>query len=398
MKNVRRSFQLFPYLFIFLCLLFIPFSFHLFPFQLAVTEILFRPVIAWMIAPMKYTGISSDSGAMYALLLVLFILALLLSPAIGKLFAARQERVKRYIRIAGFYYLTLILWKYGFDKVFKGQFYLPEPNILFTPLGRLDKDILFWSSMGTSHLYNMLTGSFEVLAGTLLLFRRTRYIGLLLSFGALLQVIFINFGFDISVKLFSCFLLLLNMILALPLLKPLFGLLVLGRQEQLCAEKPIFKNRNAIYISLKVFIIGLFLSEAVFQYLQAGCVNDDTAARPYLHGAYETTEAYRNDTLLPLHRSPAKRFFIHRRHFLIFQRQDDSMQDFSIRTDSALNIFYVTDYDLKTYAVPFEYRAIDSTLTIHYLHNGARYTLRGKGVDWRRLPAVRDEMHWRVED
>jgi hypothetical protein len=398
MKNVWRSFQFFPYLFVFLSMLFIPFSFHVFSFQPAIAGALFQPLISWIEGPSENTEISSDSGAMYWLVFLLLIFALLLSFPAGRISAEWKEKMKRFIRITGFYYLALILWKYGFDKVFKGQFYLPEPNILYTPAGKLDKDILFWSSMGTSHLYNVLTGSFEVLAGALLLFGRTRNVGLLLSFGALSQVVFINFGFDISVKLFSCFLLLLNALLLYPLLKPLFGLLVSGRQEQVIADTPLFKNRGVIYIGLKVFIVGLFLLESVFTYLQMGSTNDDTMARPYLHGAYETIEAYKGDALIPFYQAPARRFFIHRRNYIIFQKQDDSMQDFSIRVDSAHNLIYVTDYDLKTYAVPFEYRAADSMLTIHYLHNGQQYTLKGKGLDWRKLPALKDEMHWRVED
>src|SRR5205085_9499653 len=109
------------------------------------------------------------------------------------------------------YYLCLQLLKYGVDKIFKNQFYLPEPNTLFTPAGMLDKDILYWSTMGTSYGYNIFLGSLEIAAALFILIKRTRLIGLLLSLGILINVTEVNFGFDISVKLFSLFLLFFNL-------------------------------------------------------------------------------------------------------------------------------------------------------------------------------------------
>ena len=45
----------------------------------------------------------------------------------------------------------------------------------------------------------------EILAAVLILIKRTRLMGLLLSLGILINVVAVNFGFDISVKLFSLF-------------------------------------------------------------------------------------------------------------------------------------------------------------------------------------------------
>ncbi|MCD6066669.1 MAG: hypothetical protein K0S33_1495 [Bacteroidetes bacterium] len=398
MKVLSGSFRLIPYVFTSLCILFIPFSFRIFPFQAEITKTVFGGLLSVLAGSSKNNDVSSDSGSMYWLVLVLLVLSVLLSLLLTKVSDSGKTKLIRIIRLTAFYYLALILLKYGFDKVFKGQFYLPEPNILYTPLGRLDKDILFWSSMGTSHLYNILTGMFEVLAGALLLFRRTRNLALLFSLAALLHVLCINLGFDISVKLYTCFLIFLTLLLLIPVVKPLFGLLLFQRTEQISPEKPFFHKSFFVYVSMKTFIIGLFLLESLFPYLQAGTFNDDTAPRPYLHGAYETTEAYRNDTLIPVHLSPAKRFFIHRHNYIIFQKQDDSMQDFNILTDSLHSILYLTDYDLKTYPVPFEYSASDSTLSIHYVHDSKQYILKGKALNWRKLPALKDELHRRADE
>ena len=103
--------------------------------------------------------------------------------------------------------LAFFLLRYGFDKLFKHQFYLPEPNTLYTPVGLLSKDILFWTSMGTSHSYNVFMGLIEIIPAFLLFFKRTRMLGGLISFAVLLNVLMINIGFDITVKILSSFLL-----------------------------------------------------------------------------------------------------------------------------------------------------------------------------------------------
>ncbi|WP_435522525.1 hypothetical protein [Chryseobacterium indoltheticum] len=98
------------------------------------------------------------------------------------------------------FYISIVLIKYGFDKIFQTQFPEPEPNILFTRFGNLDKDILFWSTIGTSKIYNIIMGSIELFSGILLWFRRSRFLGLLLAIICLAQIFIINISFDISVK------------------------------------------------------------------------------------------------------------------------------------------------------------------------------------------------------
>src|ERR1041385_6593850 len=44
------------------------------------------------------------------------------------------------------YYLGFMMLFYGFDKVIKLQFYFPEPNTLFTPIGKLPHGSLYWST------------------------------------------------------------------------------------------------------------------------------------------------------------------------------------------------------------------------------------------------------------
>lgn len=103
--------------------------------------------------------------------------------------------------------ISFFLLRYGLDKVLDNQFYEPEPNILNTKVGNLDKDILFWTSMGTSKVYNLFMGLIEVIAGVFILIPRTRKISTLAAIVIFANVLFINIGFDISVKYLSALLL-----------------------------------------------------------------------------------------------------------------------------------------------------------------------------------------------
>lgn len=105
------------------------------------------------------------------------------------------------------YFLSFFLLRYGLDKVLGNQFQPPEPNILNAAVGDLSKDLLFWTSMGTSSIYNQFLGWSEVITGVLILMPRSRKLALYLSFGIFTNVFFINIGFDISVKFLSALLL-----------------------------------------------------------------------------------------------------------------------------------------------------------------------------------------------
>lgn len=147
---------------------------------------------------------SSDSYSMLVLLIILLFTSIIFSCLIKKSWTSRFLSITEYVCVM---YIAVILIKYGIDKIFETQFPEPESNILFTRLGNLDKDILFWSTMGTSKMYNTIIGSIELFSGILLLFRLFRFSGLLLAVICFTQVFIINISFDISVKFFSVILL-----------------------------------------------------------------------------------------------------------------------------------------------------------------------------------------------
>lgn len=385
--------------------LFIPFPFNITTLQLQVTDFIFGRLIDFVATiffgkTLRHTKVYSDSTSMYLLLLLLLVAAVIIALVLNsiKKWPLYKEKTLRIFYQFFIYYLALQLLKYGADKILKNQFYTPEPNTLFTPMGQLEKDILYWSTMGTSYSYSVFLGSLEILAAVFILMKRTRLMGLLLSLGILVNVVAVNFSFDISVKLFALFLLFLNIYLLHPFGSRLYQLLLQKNNTVLPATRqiPLFKKTFLISF-LHWLAAGLIVMEVFYPFLISGNFNGDKMPRPYLHGAYEVTGVIDGGDTLTLSASPVKRFFIHRDSYIIFQNQQDVMQDYKLGYDKTDTTFTITDYQFKETTLSYTYNASDSILTLQYFSNGKALQLIGKAIDWRKLPALKKDFHWTMD-
>ncbi len=257
--------------------------------------------------------------------------------------------INRYFPSFVSFYLSMQLFRYGWDKVFKHQFYLPEPNILFTPLGNLDRDILYWSTMGSSYSFTVFGGIMEVIPAVLLLFRKTRILGAWIAFMVMIQVVMINFGFDITVKCFSLFLLMLSFYLILPSISPVFDFFTSGKAITLPLPDrlPLQTRFWGGYVFLKVLFIALILTETLYPFVKTRNFNDDQFPRPPYHGAFEVLSFVNNgDTLPHENLNRWKRCFFHRQGYFIVQFSDDTMKDYPCDFDtiSGKLVLYDSEY------------------------------------------------------
>lgn len=388
------------YLFGLLLIVFIPFE--IFPYQQALTDFLFKNPLT---AACRLFGreipfnpqISSDSILLYYLALLLLILACVLSLTIHFIPALKNTwpQLKTLLNKLFAYYLAFILFKYGFDKLFKAQFYLPEPNTLFTPFGQLDQDILYWSTIGTSHSYNLFLGTTEVLAALLLLFNRTRATGLFLSLGIIINVLAINICFDISVKLFSLVLLYLSLLGLLPHLTTFVKVFILKKNVAPYVETPGFAllQHPLSRAGLKSLVIIFIFVQCFLPYAAQGNYNDDLAPRPYLHGAYEITNIKPVSDSAESAEPLIKRIFFHRAGFLIFQDKNDAMKDYKLEVDLTRHKLLLKDYNSSETELHFVYSVKDSTLEMQYFFKGKEYLLQAKAINWRKLPALQRQFH-----
>jgi hypothetical protein len=388
---------------IFSCLgmLFIPFSWKTIPFQQKITSFLVGDLVAFVARKWNLqlilTDFSSDSKGLYLLVGLFVLISLFLSTFFMKIIEKeiKVDRITLFIRKMIAYYLAIILLKYGFDKLFKTQFILPEPNILFTPLGKMDKDILFWSTMGSSYTYNILTGMAEIIPAIFLLFKRTRGVGLLISLGVLLNICIINLSFDISVKLFSGFLLFITFFALTPFLKKYYSLSTKETYTEYAA--PVSDTQNTQHVLVKCAILLFFGIESLLPYIQANNFNDDTFARPALHGVYQIYSVVQNGQHIPNHLFQYRRFFIHRDNYLIFQNQQDEMVDLAFDLNLKNNTIITHDYTMHDETVGFSFDRSTKKLTLFFKRNHGILTITGKAENWKQLPLLRNQFHLTVD-
>lgn len=270
----------------------------------------------------------SDSAGLYG-----YTAALLLGTALvasswaawARRTAATEARLRYVLHTGAAWFLALQLLEYGFDKVFKHQFYLPEPNTLYTPLGMLPPDLAYWSVMGASHSYSLFAGLVEVLPALLLLWGRTRLVGGILALAVLANVLALNIGFDISVKLWSAFLLLLAAVVAAPGLQTAYYALVRDCWRPARPVRPAQWHGRWLG-ALRGLGLGLLLVETASPFVFEQRFNDDQLPRPPLHGAYAVT------SLRPTAAAKAAplRLFVHRQGYLITQQSDGQLRDYQL--------------------------------------------------------------------
>ncbi|WP_196887293.1 hypothetical protein [Aureivirga sp. CE67] len=385
--------QSFFYLFTAFGIIFIPFPFHLFSYQEKITNFVFGKIISsikpYIFENSKYEQIVSDSSSLYILILLLVLIALIIQ------FIFRNHiKFKKYLlqvmNIVIPYYLSLILLKYGFDKVFMGQFYSPESNILYTPFGFLDKDILFWSTIGISPTFNLFLGLSQITTAFLLLFKKTRFFGFILAIFIFTNIVAINISFDISVKVFSIFLLFMSF-LGLVIYKHIF-IRIIKEIKTTYSKIYLLSKNNFLYAFLKSFVILLFLFEVLYLNIQKNTSINNSYSN--FIGAYLVTETLEDNILIKNHN--IKRFFIHKNGYFIFQNLNDQMTDYKLQIFKDKHQFVITDYNLKKTKI--NYKKKDSLLVLEFIKNNKKYQLKGKMLNTQSLPLFRDNLHWTIDE
>lgn len=300
------------------------------------------------------------------------------------------------------YYLALQLFLYGFNKVFKCQFFLPEPNTLYTRVGDVPKDLLFWSAMGSSYFYTVFGGILEVTAASFLLFRKTYLLGSLMAFGILTNVLAINLGFNISVKLYASFFLFLSLTLIAPYFQSLYHFFIHQKFIPNKVWTPSFstKKRRLLYSFLKTISIWLLLFEALVPYFKVNNFNDDAQERPLFHGAYTVTSFVRNELPIPALSSFNKRWeraFVHRRGYFIVQTMDDKMQDYRLRYDLESQEFHLEHSETL---IEYQLKYIESTtgdLQLSGKIEGQDIQVQLRQLNWGKLPLLKQEFSWTID-
>ena len=195
---------------------------------------------------------------------------------------------------------------FGFTKLLPVQMPYPGLGLLNTNFGDMTAQKIFWLSVGIVPWYQVFAGVVEVLAGTLLFFRRTTTIGAILLFGALGDIVYVNFAYDGGVHVYSSYFVLLAAFLRVEDVPKLYNLLIRERYTVPVKFYPVFSARwlRVARIGLKSVTIFLFLGGALLpaagQFFYMILISSPAVAGVRtLRGNYAVTEFRLNNKVIP---------------------------------------------------------------------------------------------------
>jgi hypothetical protein len=311
---------------------------------------------------------SSDSYSMLVLIIILLFTSVIFSFIIKKKWREYFLPIIEYICVI---YISIILLKYGSDKIFRAQFPEPESNILFTRFGNLDQDILFWSTIGTSKIYNLIIGLIEFITGILLLLKRYQFLGILLAIISFSQIFIINIGFDISVKFFSLILLLMSFFVARKNLRSLISKIILLPNKTLSDQVAFLPYK----FFLKVLILGILLIKIGLPHFN----KEDENNSLNLAGVYLVTSS----------ESPYKYLFFHKDQYLIFmEKSSEKMISFhyDISFDNQI-ILEDNQHHISKHLLAKKLK--DSMITFSYKNQ----LINAKAINFKKMNVLQDRFH-----
>lgn len=194
---------------------------------------------------------------------------------------------------------------FGFTKLTPTQLPYPSWGVLNTDFGDLTLQKIYWLSIGIVPWYEVFTGIVEVAAGALLFFRATTFWGAVLLFGALADIVYVNFAYDGGVHVYSSYFVLFSAFLLVGYIPRIYNLLILEKYTVPFVFYPTFTKawERITRITLKTATIILFLP--VFTYLAIVNFLYDPYKQPAikgikdLRGNYNVTEFKINNQVIP---------------------------------------------------------------------------------------------------
>ncbi|WP_295123533.1 hypothetical protein [uncultured Chitinophaga sp.] len=345
---------------------------------------------------------SGDTTYNYVLLLTQFvcsfIAAVIWSLMDGK--RRRYDHLHYWLRVLVRYFLMYNMFVYGFAKVFHLQMGTPMLSTLITPLGDKSPMGLAWAYMGFSSGFSAITGWAEVIAGLLLIFRRTVTIGAIVNIVVTINIVAINFCFDVPVKLFSSMLLLMSVFLLAPDVKRLTGLFLFNK----AVSPKLYPNYHGrkrwlriLLLVLKFLIVAYFLYVNVANSLHGVKLYGDERPLPTLYGIYDAHLIVRNNDTLPPLRTDYTRWntlVIQYPNAAVVKLTNDSTKYFAFEVDTVRKTARVYSYEENAHRSTLNYHVKGDTLELSgkYFNDSVLFSFTKRDLKTIRL--LNRGFHW----
>ena len=165
--------------------------------------------------------------------------------------------LNRPMRVYIRYAIGIAMLNYAFIKVIPTQFGYLTPGELLTPFGQLSRFRVMWDFMAASPGYTVFAGLVELVGAILLFFRRTTLLGALVLAGALVEVIAMDLAFNVGAVTYANTILLLDLVILAPYLRPLLQILVVKGKGELPVEPPPSRERwwNSPVVKIAVIAV-----------------------------------------------------------------------------------------------------------------------------------------------
>jgi hypothetical protein len=272
------------------------------------------PAVRWTAAnllriewPLIPPGGSGDSTYSHIQLLMTFVLAIVIAglwslasklmrrPA--NFYATQKDLIRSYVR----YTLAFIVLGYGIAKLVTegGQFRPPGVDQLEKTWGSSSPMNVLWTFMGYSWYYTFFGGLAEAIGGVLLVWRRTMLLGALITFGVMLNIVMMNFCYDVPVKLYSSHLCFAAIYVLLPDAGRLANLLIWNRSVEPAVLRPTWSQgwKRVVHLLAKTWMIGcgIGLPLAMNAYIEYQRATGRIVKMP-LDGEFRVTDFQSTDT------------------------------------------------------------------------------------------------------
>lgn len=306
----------------------------------------------------------------------------------------------KWFRLALRFALASEMFLYGFAKVIPLQMPFPYLARLLEPYGNFSPMGVLWSSIGSSHSYEIFAGCAETLGGILLLAPRTATLGALVCLADMIQVFMLNMTYDVPVKLFSFHLILFSLFLLAPDAKRLMGFFFTERTIGPSRQAPLFcsvrANRWAvgIQVAFGLYLIGMGIYSGVDAWKRYG----GARPKPVLYGIWNVDEMSVDGQLRPAlftDHDRWRRVIFDFSTFTSFQRPDDTFTGFGSAIAEKESTLTLTKPADKNWKASFHYdRPAPDQLVLNGSMDGHQVQMKLKLLDRDKFVLVNRGFHW----
>ena len=373
------------------------------------------PVVPWVGAHILHLKTPVDPGelimdgvgdtAFEYVQIFSFLLLAVIATLVWSLIDRRKKpycELHHWLRVYVRYVLAFTLLNYGMFKVIKTQFPFPGFSQLLTTYGDSSPFDLLWNFMGYSTSYTFFAGAVEVLGAALLFFRRTVTLGALVAFASMLNVVMLNYSYDVTVKITSTHLLLLTLFLLAPDLSRLANIFLLNRATVPVNLSSAFTPRRMRIAAggLKVLIIAFAIYSPTKTSLTIYRMNEQARRIP-IYGMYEVEEFSLNGQSMPPLATDRLRW-----QKVLFGPRGSLSPMSIVMMDDSLQTYYSARYDGDKHTVTIftqngqtknvlTYSRPDADhLTIEGPFKTDSVSVKLKKIDETKLPLVSSRFSW----